>query len=117
MDKVFLKDLTVEATIGVFEWERQIRQKLCIDLEMATDVAKAATRDHIDDALDYKAIAKYTQDFVAQSEYQLVESLAHHLAETLMQKFDIRWLRLCINKAGAIRGARGVGIIVERGAV
>ncbi len=105
----------MEATIGVFAWERQIRQSLCIDLELTTDIAKAAGRDRIEDALDYKNIAKYIQHFVSTSEYRLIETLSHDLAEALMQTFDIRWLRLCLNKAGAIRGAEGVGILIERG--
>ena len=117
MDKIFLTGLKVEATIGIFEWERQIRQKLCIDLEMATDVAKASENDCIDDALDYKHIAKYIQDFVLASEYKLIETLSHDLAKALMQEFNIKWLRLCLNKAGAIRGAEGVGISIERGSL
>lgn len=115
MDKIFLRGLKTEATIGVFEWERQIHQQLRIDLEAATDVAEAAQNDRLDDALDYKNIAKYIQDFVARSEYQLIETLAHELANKLMQEFNIKWLRLCLNKAGAIRGAAGVGITIERG--
>ena len=115
MDKIFLTGLKVEATIGIFEWERQIRQNLCIDLEMATSIAKAATHDRIEDALDYKSIAKYIQNFVAMSEYKLIETLSHNLAEELMQTFNIRWLRLCINKGGAVRGAKGVGVSIERG--
>ena len=117
MDKIFLTGLKVEATIGVFEWERQIRQKLCIDLEMATDVAKAAEHDRIDDALDYKQVAKYIQDFVVASEYQLIETLSHDLANALMQEFNIKWLRLCLNKTGAIRGSEGIGISIERGSL
>ena len=115
MDTIFLTKLKVDATIGVFEWERQIRQKLCVDLEMATDAAKAAQKDQLDDALDYKRIAKYIQDFVAKSEYQLIETLAEELAKTLMQEFNIKWLRLHLNKVGAIRGAEGVGVSIERG--
>ncbi len=115
MDKIFLTGLEVQTTIGVFEWERQIRQSLRIDLEATTDAAKAATRDRIDDALDYKGIAKYIQNFVSKSEYRLIETLSHNLAEALMQTFDIKWLRLCLNKTGAIRGAQSVGISIERG--
>ena len=115
MDKIFLTGLKVEATIGIFEWERQIRQSLCIDLEMATNIAKAATQDRIEDALDYKSIAKYIQNFVSMSEYKLIETLSHNLAEALMQAFDIQWMRLRINKAGAVRGAEGVGVSIERG--
>ena len=115
MDKIFLTRLKAEATIGVFDWERQIRQSLCIDLEIATDATKAAASDCIDDALDYKNISKYIQNFVSTSEYQLIETLSHNLAEALMQEFDIKWLRLCLNKAGAVRGAEGVGVLIERG--
>ena len=114
MDKIFLTGLKVEATIGVFEWERQIRQTLCIDLEIATDAGAAARHDKLDDAVDYKNVAKYIQDFVAASEYQLIETLAHNLAEALAREFNIKWLRLCLNKAGAIRGASGVGISITR---
>ena len=115
MDKIFLTGLKVEATIGIFEWERQIRQNLCIDLELATNVAVAAAHDRIEDATDYKSIAKYIQDFVSTSEYRLIETLSHDLANELMKKFDIKWLHLYLNKAGAIRGAEGVGISIERG--
>ena len=114
MDKIFLTGLKVEATIGVFEWERQIRQTLCIDLEIATDAGAAARHDKLDDAVDYKNVAKYIQDFVSASEYQLIETLAHNLAEALAREFNIKWLRLCLNKAGAIRGASGVGISITR---
>lgn len=115
MDKIFLRGLKVPATIGIFEWERQIRQTLCIDLEIATDLATAAANDQLDNALDYKSISKYIQDFVSESQYQLIETLAHNLAKALMQEFDIKWLRLCLNKVGAIRGAEGVGVLIERG--
>ena len=114
MDKIFLTGLKVEATIGIFEWERQIRQSLCIDLEVETNAAMAATDDRIDDAVDYKSIAKYIQNFVSTSEYQLIETLSHNLANELMQTFNIKWLHLRLNKAGAIRGAEGVGISIER---
>ena len=115
MDKIFLTGLRVEATIGIFEWERQIRQTLRIDVEVATDVAKAAAADRIEDATNYKSIAKHIQHFVSTSEYRLIETLSHDLATELMKKFDIKWLHLHLNKAGAIRGAEGVGISIERG--
>ena len=115
MDKIFLNGLKVEATIGVFEWERQIRQTLCVDLEIAADIGAAAEHDKLDNTVDYKRIAKYIQDFIATSEYQLIETLANDLAQALLSEFDIKWLRLCLNKAGAIRGAQGVGVSIERG--
>ncbi|MBC6413802.1 MAG: dihydroneopterin aldolase [Chromatiales bacterium] len=115
MDKIFLKELKLEATIGVFAWERQIRQVLYADLEMAADIGTAAQSDKLDDTLDYKSIAKYIQSFVARSEYQLIETLANDLANSLVEEFNIRWLRLDLNKTGAIRGAQGVGVSIERG--
>ena len=115
MDKIFIRNLETETIIGTFDWERQISQKLYFDVEMATDVGKAASSDRLDDALDYKAISKYIQDFVAKSECQLIETLANQIATALTEEFNIGWLRLCLNKKGAIRGAQDVGVIVERG--
>lgn len=116
MDKIFIRNLETETIIGVFDWERQIPQKLYFDIEIGTDIGKVATKDRLDDALDYKAVSKYIQDFVAKSDYQLIETLAEQLVAALMEEFKIRWLRLCLNKAGAIRRARDVGIVIERSA-
>ena len=114
-DKVFISGLRVDTVIGVYDWEREIRQTVVIDLEMTCDCARAAETDSVADTLDYKAIGKRTIGFVQASEYHLVEALAHRLAETLVGEFGIRWLRLKVDKEGALRGARGVGVIVERG--
>jgi len=114
-DIVYLRDLKVDTVIGIFAWERAIRQKVSIDLEMACDVRRAAATDAIADALDYKSIAKRVIQFVSESEFQLVETLAERLAELLMREHAIPWLRLRVSKPGAIRGAQDVGIIIERG--
>ena len=113
-DIVYLRDLKVETVIGIFAWERAIRQQVSIDLEMASDIRRAAATDNIADALDYKAIAKRVIQFVGESEFQLVETLAERLAESLLDEFTIPWLRLRLSKPGAIRGAQDVGIIIER---
>ena len=115
MDIVFLRDLRVETIIGVFEWERTTRQVVAIDLEMAADVARAAATDSIDDALDYKAISKRLIDFVASSSFQLVETLAEEIARIVREDFSVPWVKVTLSKPGAIRGARDVGIIIERG--
>ncbi len=115
MDTILLRGLEVRATVGVFEWEKQIEQTLRIDLEMATDAANAAASDRLEDTLDYKAVAKYVQDFIAGSRCALVETLAHRLAGELMREFGIRWLRLSLRKPGAVRGSRSVGVVIERG--
>ena len=114
-DRVFISGLRVDTVIGVYDWERGIRQSVVIDLEMACDCARAAETDSVDDTLDYKAIGKRVIAFVRGSEFFLVEALAHRLAQTLIAEFGIGWLRLKVDKEGALRGARGVGVIVERG--
>lgn len=116
MDRVFINDLRVATVIGVYDWERAIRQTVSIDVEMHSDVAKAAASDSIDDALDYKAVAKRLIAFVGQSDFQLVETLAERCAEIVLGEFDVSWLRLRIAKPGAVRGSREVGVVIERGA-
>ena len=115
MDIIFLNDLRIETTIGIFEWERRIRQTVTLDIEMATDAARAAASDRIEDALDYKAITKRVIEFVSESEYQLVETLADRVASLIRDEFSVPWVRLRLNKRYAIRGATDVGVIVERG--
>ena len=115
MDTIFLRDLEIDATIGVFEWEQRIRQKVRIDLEMAADITRAAATHSIDDTLDYKAVAKRIVQFVESSRYELIETLIEKVAEILVQEFGIPWLRITISKPGAVRGARDVGITIERG--
>lgn len=114
MDKIYLEDLRVEAVIGIWEWERRVRQIIRLDLEMATDARRAAATDQIADALDYKAIAKRLASTVEQSEFRLVETLAETLARIVVQEFGVPWLRLTVSKPGAIEGSRNVGVILER---
>ena len=115
MDIIFLRDLRIETIIGIYDWERRIKQTVSLDLEMGADIRKAAASDHIDDTLNYKAVAKRLIEFVGASEYQLVETLAERIAELVLGEFNVPWLRLTVNKTGAVRGARDVGIIIERG--
>ena len=115
MDIIFLSELRVEAVIGIFDWERKIKQAVVFDIEMGADIKKAASSDHIDDTLNYKAVSKRVTEYVEASEFQLVETLAEKVAQLIMDEFNVPWLRLKLNKTGAIRGARGVGIIIERG--
>ena len=114
MDIIYLNDLRIDTVIGIYDWERRIKQTVSLDLEMATDVAKAAASDSIEDACDYKAVAKRLIEFVGNSEFLLVETLAERIAQIVLNEFDIPWLRLKVDKQGAVRGAQGVGIIIER---
>lgn len=115
MDIVYLRDLRVECIIGIYEWERRIRQAVYIDLDMAADIARAAASDDIHDTLDYKAVAKRVQQFVGESQFQLVETMAERIAEITLGEFGIRWVRVRINKKGAVRNADAVGVQIERG--
>ncbi len=115
MDIIYLHGLKVDCIIGIWEWERRARQQVTIDLDMAADVARAARSDAIEDTLDYKAVAKRVIAFVAASEFRLVETLAEHIAALLREEFHIPWVRVRVNKPGAIRGGRDVGVVIERG--
>ncbi|WP_455212221.1 dihydroneopterin aldolase [Kaarinaea lacus] len=115
MDIVFLRDLKIETIIGIFDWEREIKQTVSLDLEMAADVAKAAKTDGIEDTLDYKAVAKRLIDFVGHSEYKLVETLAERVADIVLNEFNVPWVRVRVNKPGAVRYAGDVGVVIERG--
>lgn len=115
MDIIFLRNLRIETVIGIFDWERKVKQTVFFDIEMATDIKKAAASDHIDDTLDYKSLSKAVIDFVEKSDFQLVETLAEKVAELIIGDFNIPWLRLTLNKKGALRHADDVGITIERG--
>lgn len=114
-DIIYLTDLKIDTVIGIFDWERRVRQTVSFDLEMAADVARAAATDTIEDALDYKAVAKAVIEFVRNSDFQLVETLAERVAALILDEFGVPWVRLKVNKRGAIRGARDVGVVIERG--
>lgn len=113
-DTIFLRDLKVETIVGIWDWERKIRQTVSIDLEMGADIRKAAATDDIEDTLNYKSVAKRVQQFVEASEFQLVETMAEKIAETILAEFDLPWIDVRVNKPGAIRGARDVGVQIRR---
>ena len=114
-DRIFLRDLRVETTIGIWEWERRIRQFVSIDLELGADIARAAATDRIEDTLNYKGLAKRVQEFVGESSFQLVETLAERIAALVLEEFGVSWIQVTVNKPGAIRGARDVGVAIRRG--
>ncbi|MEY3338091.1 MAG: hypothetical protein RL245_1083 [Pseudomonadota bacterium] len=113
-DKIFLRGLEVECIIGFIEWERRIKQRIQIDLELPVDCTKAARSDDVIDTLDYKSVAKRVIGFVEASEFMLVETMAHRMAMLILEEFGIEWVRIWINKPGAIRGSRDVGVAIER---
>ena len=114
MDKVFIQGLKIDTVIGIYDWEREIRQDVTLDLEMAADIKAASITDHIDQTLDYKSVAKRLIQFVKDSEFQLVETLAEKITEIVLNEFEVEWVKLTLNKGEAVSGASGVGVIIER---
>jgi|SRR5215469_4789859 len=115
MDIVFIRELKVDTVVGIYDWERRIRQQVVLDLEMAWDVARAAKTDRIQDTLDYKAVAKHVSHYVSGAEFDLVETLAEKVAELVMKEFQVRWVKVSLNKPGAVSGSKSVGVVIERG--
>lgn len=113
-DKIFLTALRTECIVGIWDWERKVKQTVVIDLEMACDIRKAALSDHIDDTVDYKKVSKRLLTFIGESQYQLVETLTENIARIVITEFDVPWVRVRLNKQGAIRNSRDVGILIER---
>ena len=115
MDTMFINDLRIDTVVGIYDWERRIRQTVILDIEMGTDIRKAAASDNIEDTLNYKAVCKRLVKFVRASEYKLVETLLEECARLIMEEFSVTWVRIRLNKTGALRGAHDVGIVIERG--
>nr|WP_298124520.1 dihydroneopterin aldolase [uncultured Pseudoxanthomonas sp.] len=115
MDTVFIEDLRIETVIGIYDWEREIRQTVALDVEMAFDNRVPAARDDIALTLDYKAVSKRLISFVEEANFGLVETLAERCAAIIRDEFGVAWVRLKLSKPGAVTGARNVGVLIERG--
>lgn len=114
MDKIFIHALKTEAIIGIYDWERQVRQTVVIDIELSADIRKAALTDSIHDTLNYKGVAKRVLAFVEASSFHLVETLIEHIAMLILEEFPVEWVSLVLSKPGAVRGSRDVGVAIER---
>src|SRR5690606_32320379 len=112
-DTVFIEGLEIEALIGIYDWERRIRQPLVFDIEMAFDNRVPAATDDIAKTLNYKDVSKRLIEYVGQSGFGLVETLAERCAAIILDEFGVSHVRLKLNKPGAVRGARAVGAIIE----
>jgi len=113
-DRIFLRGLTAECIIGFIEWERRVKQTVVVDLELPVDCRRASVTDDVADTVDYKKVAKRVLAYIEASEFKLVETLAHRLAMLLLEEFALEWVRICVNKPGAIRNSRDVGVVIER---
>jgi dihydroneopterin aldolase len=116
VDKIFIHALKTETIVGIFDWERQVKQTVVMDIEFSADIRKAALSDSIDDTLNYKRVAKRVLAFVDESSFHLVETLAEHVAMLILDEFTVGWVRIALSKPGAIRSSRDVGVMLERSA-
>ena len=115
MDTIFLRDLRIRTIVGIWEWERRMPQIVSIDLDMGTDIRRAARSDQIEDTLDYKAVTRRVKSLVAGSSFKLIETMAEQVATLIVDEFAVPWVRVAIHKPWAIRGSRDVGVVIERG--
>ena len=115
MESVYIRGLEVRTVIGVFDWEREIRQRVTLDLEMKSDFTKAAENDEIEYALDYKAVSKRLAAYIEESSFKLLETLGSRIADIVQEEFGVTLLRLELGKPGAVTAASDVGVIIERG--
>jgi dihydroneopterin aldolase len=113
-DRIFLRGLTAECIIGFIDWERRVKQTVVVDLELPVECRRAAASDDVADTVDYKSVAKRVLAYIEASEFKLVETLAHRLALLLLEEFALEWVRISLNKPGAIRNSRDVGVVIER---
>jgi 7,8-dihydroneopterin aldolase/epimerase/oxygenase len=114
LDKIFIHALKTEVIVGIFDWERQVKQTVIIDLEFSADIRKAALTDSIDDTLNYKGVAKGILAFVESTQFHLVETLAEHIAMLVLEEFGVQWVSVALSKPGAIRSSKDVGVKLER---
>ncbi len=115
MDIVYIRQLKIETVIGIFDWERKIKQQVCLDVDMAVDIRRAAAAEDIDSTVSYKTVTDRLIDFVGSSEFLLVETMAEEIAQLLKAEFSLNWVRLRVGKPGAIEAAADVGVLIERG--
>ena len=115
MGTIYIRDLRAEAVIGIYGWEREVRQTVSMDVEMDTDTSAAAREDDIEHSINYKQVAKQLLQLIEGSRFRLVETLAERAAQLVMREFAVGWVRIRVSKPGALRHASDVGVIIERG--
>jgi|TARA_R110000823_G_scaffold181672_11_gene313983 dihydroneopterin aldolase len=114
-DSVLIEGLAVEAIIGVYDWEREVSQRLLVDLEMAWDNRAPAASDDVSDALNYALVSERVSDYLVEARPQLLETAAEGIAGLLQSAFNVRWVKLTLRKPGAVPAAAAVGVRIERG--
>lgn len=113
-DRVLIEGLTTLTTIGVYEWEKTIKQKLILDLEMAWDNQPAAEHDDVALCLDYFKVSQAVTDFITSTAFELIESVAERVAQLIIQQFAVKWIKIKVSKPSAIANATNVAVVIER---
>jgi len=117
VDKIFLKGISANCVVGVWEWEKSITQEIIVDLELATDISKAAASDNLADTLDYKGVADRVIEMLEASRFDLIETMTEEIAKLLMNEFKIPWVKVRLDKGGVVKNVQNVGILIERGSL
>lgn len=115
MDTIFIHGLRCECVIGIWPWEKKITQTLLLDIDLATDISRAAASDALADTLDYKKISERIIEYAKNNSFNLIETLIEHLAEIILVEFDVPWVRIKLDKGGVVKRVGHVGVIIERG--
>jgi 7,8-dihydroneopterin aldolase/epimerase/oxygenase len=115
MDIVYVRGLEVKTVIGVYDWEREIKQPVVVDLDMGCDFSDAAKTDEHQYVLDYKVVCVRVTEFIEKSKLQLLEAMAEEIAKLIRKEFNVPWVRVRVGKPAAITGAKEVGVVIERG--
>lgn len=113
-DRVLIEGLTISTTIGVYDWEKKIKQKLILDLEMAWDNQPAGKSDDISLCLDYFQVSQAISTFIQSSKFELIECVAEQVADLVIKKFGVKWIKVKVSKPGAITNANNVAVLIER---
>lgn len=114
MDKIVIKDLRLETIIGLFPWEREVRQQLFIDIEMQVDIAQAAATDDFQYVVNYAEVCERVADLADDGQFKLIETLVERMAEMILQSFDVSWIKINVRKTDAVTQVSSVGIEIER---
>ncbi|CCW30698.1 Dihydroneopterin aldolase [Xenorhabdus nematophila F1] len=114
MDIVFIEELTVVTTIGVYDWEQTIKQKLVFDIEMGWDNKCASASDNVEHCLDYARVSEAVIERVENQRFALVERVAEEVANILLNQFHSPWVKIKVSKPGAVAQAKSVGVVIER---
>ena len=113
-DRIYGEDLRVKGTIGIFDWEKKIKQEISLSYEIDHDNLSASKEDKIEATTDYKTITKKIISFIEENKFELVETFAEKIAEMVIKDFDVNWIKLRVSKPGALRFSKDVGVIIER---